>query len=536
MNRGLQKILRWFALAGSTGLLLAVSAIPSKVWFLNFVALVPLLFAAQDLIKHKKSFWPFVGCILVSMSVFYLSVGFWILKTANLGFLLGILIIVPFLLLLSPYILLLKNNKKIAPLFFIAAWLTAEYIQGFFELGSPFFNLGHSLGAAPTLIQWYEYTGAAGGTLWILLVNVLLYTLINSLIFKTGKWKTHAIVTLSTLFLPVLISLTIFYTYEEKGNTAEVLVVHPSTDNRDVKYRKNIYELMDIYLDIALPHITENTEYVVLPETAITNTGWVEDYNRNLVFQHWFEHTAQFPTLKLISGAIAYESIPNVKKIKHYEKIPGIRFSENYKTWYYTYNAALQLEQNQAAQLRVKDRLVPFQEYAPYPTILPKLSPVGIDFQFSPREKNRQVFTSGNGLKTAALICYEVVYGNLFARVAREGAEAFFVLLNEGWYDNLKVSRQFLQLSVIRAIENRRCIAHASNQGISAFINQRGDVVAHNESKFPSYLKLEILMNKKHTFITNTDNYIEFIVIIVSFLLILYEIIIKKIFPNKKNK
>lgn len=508
MNRGLQKILRWFALAGCTGLLLAFSAIPSKVWFLNFVALVPLLFAAQDLIKHKKSFWPFVGCILVSMSVFYLSVGFWILKTANLGFLLGIIIIVPFLLLLSPYILLLKNNKKIAPLFFIAAWLTAEYIQGFFELGSPFFNLGHSLGAAPTLIQWYEYTGAAGGTLWILLVNVLLYKLINSLIYKTGKWKTHAIIALSTLFLPILISLTIFYTYEEKGNTAEVLVVHPSTDNRDVKYRKNIYELMDIYLDIALPHITENTEYVVLPETAITNTGWVEDYNRNLVFQHWFEHTAQFPTLKLIPGAIAYESIPNVKKIKHYEKIPGIRFSENYKTWYYTYNAALQLEQNQAAQLRVKDRLVPFQEYAPYPTILPKLSPVGIDFQFSPREKNRQVFTSGNGRKTAALICYEVVYGNLFTQAAREGAEAFFVLLNEGWYNDPKVPRQFLQLSVVRAIENRRSVAHSSNMGISAVIDQRGVVLAQNESKQAGYLIQNMRFSKRRSLSSVAGNYL----------------------------
>jgi apolipoprotein N-acyltransferase len=508
-------------LAVFSGVLLAVSAIPSKAWFLNFVALVPLLFAAQYASKAKRPFWSFMGFVAVTMSVFYLWVGFWILQTANLGFILGILIILPFLLLISPHILLLKKNKKIAPLYLIVAWLSVEYIQNFYELGSPFFNLGHSLGAAPKLIQWYEYTGAAGGTLWILLVNVFLYNMINALIQKTGKWKKHLVFAGSSILLPVFLSLAIYYTYEEKCNSVEVLVVHPSTDNSDVKYRKNIYELMDIYLDIALPHITENTDYVVLPETAITNTGWVEDYNRNLVFQHWFERTAQFPNLKLITGAIAYESIPNVEKIKHYEKIPGIRYSENYKTWYYTYNAALQLEQNRPVQIRVKDGLVPFQEYAPYPIILPKLSPAGIDFQFSSREKNQHVFTSGNGRKTAALICYETVYSNLFAKAARQGAEAFFVLLNEGWYEAPKVPRQFLQLSVIRAIENRRSVAHSSNMGISAVISQRGELIAKTESKEVTSLKNDIILNKRRTASALLKNHIELIALIISITLIL---------------
>jgi apolipoprotein N-acyltransferase len=519
-----------------SGVLLAISAIPSKVWFLNFVALVPLLFAAQLALRRKKSFWAFSGCVLLAMSVFYLWVGFWVLKTANLGFLLGILIILPFLLLLSPYALMLKKSIRVAPLYFITAWLSAEYIQNFFELGSPFFNLGHSLGAAPKLIQWYEYTGAAGGTLWILFVNILLYKLIKTFIEKTGKWKKPTIYVLSALLLPMVLSLAIYFTYEEKGNNVEVLVVHPSTDNSDVKYRKNIYELMDIYLDIALPHITGNTDYVVLPETAITNTGWVEDYNRNLVFQHWFERTAQFPNLKLITGAIAYEAIPDVEKIKHYEKIPGIRYSENYKTWYYTYNAALQLEQNSPVQIRVKDKLVPFQEYAPYPTVLPRLSPVGIDFQFSSREKNRQVFTSDNRRKTAALICYEVVYGNLFARAARQGAEAFFVLLNEGWYEDPKVPRQFLQLSVIRAIENRRSIAHSSNMGISAVINQKGDVVGQIESKKAGLIVKNLILNKQCIIASCLENYIGALSLAVLEIILIIQIVLNKIKLFRDNK
>jgi apolipoprotein N-acyltransferase len=256
------------------------------------------------------------------------------------------------------------------------------------------------------------------------------------------------------------------------------------------------------------PQLSEKTEYVFLPETAITNAGWVHEYNRNLVFQHFREKTAAFPMLKLITGAVTYEAIPDVEKIKNYKKIPGIRYSEKYLTWYYTYNAALQIEQTQPTQIRVKDGLVPYQEFAPYPTVLPYISPVGIDFQFSKREKNREVFIAENGNKTAAMICYEVVLGNLFYKAVRKGAEAFFVLLNEGWYNDPKVPQQFLQLSVVRAIENRRSIAHASNLGISAFINQRGEVIASTESKQPDFLKREIAMNNSKTLYTSAGNYI----------------------------
>jgi apolipoprotein N-acyltransferase len=226
------------------------------------------------------------------------------------------------------------------------------------------------------------------------------------------------------------------------------------------------------------------------------------------VFNYFFKHTGNFPNLKLVTGAIAYEEIPDVEKIRNYKKIPGIRYSKNYKTWYYTYNAALHIEKNRPVQMRVKEGLVPFQEYAPYPLILPRLSPVGIDFQFSTKEINRNVFTSSNNKQTAAIICYEVVFSRILYEAARNGAQAFFVILNEGWYENLKVSQQFLQHSVIRAIENRRSIAHASNMGISAFINQRGEVIAKTERKSSDFLKREIRMNRKTTFAARTGNYI----------------------------
>ncbi|MEE4196943.1 MAG: apolipoprotein N-acyltransferase [Bacteroidales bacterium] len=508
MKRSLHKVFVVIILPILTGLLLGVSALPSSAWYLGFIAFIPLLFASDDVLSYKRSFFTFVLQLLIALVVFFLWGYYWVLQTANLGFLIAFVIILPFLLLIPFYILFKKKGNKYAALYFIAAWLTVELIQSYFQLGSPFYNLGNNLGANPKIIQWYEFTGASGGTLWILLVNFLIYSFIKMLRSDRKQWMQRSAALLAVLIIPVIISTIIYNNYKEKGTASEVLVIHPSTDNRDVKYRVNIYELMDIYLDIMLPEITENTEYVVLPETAITNAGWVKDFNRNLVFNYFYKHTDSFPDLKLVTGAISYEEIPNVKKIKNYKKIPGIRYSENYKTWYYTYNAALQLERKRAVQMRVKEGLVPFQEYAPFPGIIPRLSPVGIDFQFSSRDKNRDVFIASNNRKVAAIICYEVVYNKIFYPAVRNGAQAFFVLLNEGWYDSKKVPRQFLQHSAIRAIETRRSIAHASNMGISAFINQRGEVIAKTDSKSAEFLKGEIKMNRKTTFAARTGNYI----------------------------
>ncbi len=441
----------------------------------------------------------FILQMAVAFLVFYFIAGNWILQAAHMGLILGLLVVLPHLFILSPYILFLKKGSRWASGYFLFAWVAMEFVQSWFQLGSPFYNLGNNLAARPEIIQWYSFTGSTGGTIWIVLINLLFLSLTKSVIRHKAGWLKPVMAVSVVVFLPVFISLIIYHTWRERGVPAEVLIVHPATDNSDIKYRVNIYELMDIYLGLVNPHLTDRTEYVVLPETSITNAGWETDFNRNLVFDRWYERTADHPGLKLVTGAITYEVIPDVKRIKGYERNPGIRYSQNYKTWYNTYNAALLIEKGRPVQIRVKEGLVPYSEYAPYPRIMPRLAPIGIDLQFSRRKSDSPVFKAGDHHKTTALICYELVYGRLFSRAARKGAEAFFVILNEGWYDVPRVSRQFLQLSVIRAIENRRCVAQSSNMGISAFVNQKGEVTNQADSKYPAILKKSIHFNSDKT-------------------------------------
>ena len=49
-----------------------------------------------------------------------------------------------------------------------------EHLHLSWDLAWPWLNLGNALGSTPKLIQWYEFTGARGGTLWIILTNFAL--------------------------------------------------------------------------------------------------------------------------------------------------------------------------------------------------------------------------------------------------------------------------------------------------------------------------------------------------------------------------
>jgi apolipoprotein N-acyltransferase len=525
------KIFNVVVLTTISGIFLGLSVSTSNIWYISFVAFMPLLFAAEMALSFKKYFSVFILQLLTTLVVFYLIAGFWVVRTANLGFLFGIILVVPFLVLISPYILFLNKSKKIAPLYFIVAWLSAEMIQSYFIIGTPFYNLGNNPGSTPSLIQWYEYTGSAGGTLWILAVNFLLYKVVFTLINREKVKKGVIIALLSVFLCPMIFSVLIFRTYKEKGKLVKVMVVHPATDCYNMKYNTEIFKLMDYYLDIIKPGLDEEVKYVVLPETAITNGGWLHELEKNIVLDHFNIETIRFKDLCLITGAVTYKAIDNVNVQSNFEKNPQLKYSDNYKKWYYTYNTALQVEKYKRVQYRTKQELVPFQEYTPLPGILPNILPLGVNFQFSSGEDKKSLFTS-SGNKIAAIICYEAAFGSLYRKYSKEGAEAFFELLNEGWYFNTKVSEQFLNLSVIRAIENRKDIARSSNMGISCFINQKGEVLSQKAGSEAGFIIGEMKFNKQKTFSGIAGNYPEYLSVVLM-LIMLGKLIISNERQNK---
>ena len=108
-----------------------------------------------------------------------------------------------------------RTSQNRSLLFLIALWICFEKLHLGWEFSWPWLNLGNGFSEYITWIQWYEYTGTFGGTLWVLLTNTLVFTSIlkynqekSKQIIKVAVLKTSLLIS-----IPILVSFIIFKTY-----------------------------------------------------------------------------------------------------------------------------------------------------------------------------------------------------------------------------------------------------------------------------------------------------------------------------------
>ena len=92
----------------------------------------------------------------------------------------------------------------------------------------------------------------------------------------------------------------------------------------------------------------------------------------------------------------------------------------------------------------------------------------------------------------------------------RQGAQFIAVITNDGWWGNTAGKDQHIAYAKLRAIETRRWVARSANTGISAFINQRGDVVQQSRWWTADALKQDINLNEEITFYVSSGDYIAY--------------------------
>jgi apolipoprotein N-acyltransferase len=124
-------------------------------------------------------------------------------------------------------------------------------------------------------------------------------------------------------------------------------------------------------------------------------------------------------------------------------------------------------------------------------------------------DENRSDFErKSDGLKIAPVICYESVFGEYLTEYINNGANLIFVITNDGWWGNSPGYRQHMVFSKLRAIETRRSVARSANTGISAFIDQRGDVFQATKYWVPAVIRQKINANDYLTFYVRYGDYI----------------------------
>ncbi|HEY0461082.1 MAG TPA: apolipoprotein N-acyltransferase [Pyrinomonadaceae bacterium] len=121
-----------------------------------------------------------------------------------------------------------------------------------------------------------------------------------------------------------------------------------------------------------------------------------------------------------------------------------------------------------------KIHLLPFGEYMPLPESIASEMPAFVgNFQFGERYDLLPFGDASGGV----MICFESHFGELSREYARRGADVLVEMTNDGYLGNTPVLRQHLANTVFRAVETNLPVLRVTNVGITAYINERGEVL-----------------------------------------------------------
>jgi apolipoprotein N-acyltransferase len=532
---------RLFLYSVFTGLLLAPAWYQWGTGLILLIALVPLLsvedYLYQERVQHRPH--KFLLYSFLSFFIWNTLTTWWIWNATEAGMFLAI-IINSILMSLTMWLFhITRRNTGDGPGYFglIVYWLVYEHFYMNGEINWPWLNLGNGFANDILIIQWYEYTGAFGGTLWVLISNILAFRLLKKYIIarKIRPLIRPLIILLFLIIIPISVSLVRFITYKEKDDPREIVVIQPNIDPYNEKFLGlDMDTQMGILLRLADSLATGKTDYFVAPETFINNNVWLHNLEDNHSIRQLYNFLSKYPRAHFVVGMTCYKEYTHPDSItKTANPIRGTNI------YYDSFNASLQLDSTNRTPVYFKSKLVVGVEKMPYTHYLQFLKRLtlrlGGTFRSHGIQDHRESFPSSRrdgGVGTP--ICYESVFGEFVTEYVTAGATLIFVITNDGWWGDTPGHRQHHSFSRLRAIENRRSVARSANTGISSLINQRGQVLQHTEYWVADVIRGTLNSNTKMTFYTRHGDYIPRAAYFFALLILLYTLV-KVILRKRMN-
>ena len=508
----MKRIYRLF-LSILTGLILSLAWLGFPGWTL-FVAFLPLLFLDKFFVENKEnyksvSFW---GHAFLAVFLWNIITTWWIAYASLVGAILAIVansFLMSFFLWLG-HVARRNFRSNLGYLALIVFWISFEYFHFHWDIEWPWLTLGNGFANNIKMIQWFEFTGYLGGTLWILIMNILFFRIAVLAITKAPSrfYFYPAAGAILLIVVPVSVSYYIFSNYEEAENPQNIVVVQPNINPYSERYdREAENEKLAKYIQLAQTKAEDNTDFIIGPETLFERyPDWNEDQleiNTQLTrLRNWMMN---YDNAELVFGVSSSKIYPDKNN-------SPITARERNNVVYDVFNTAVFLDRNGDPQIYHKSILVPGVEKMPFMKYMKFLKDIAIDLGGTSgslgRQKEPSVFVSDDGTKTAPVICYESVFGEYVTEYVRKGAQLIFIITNDGWWRNTPGYKQHMSFARLRAIETRRSIARSANTGISCFINQKGEVFKATEWWTETAIKGQLNINNDLTFYVKYGDYI----------------------------
>ncbi|MGO3706740.1 MAG: apolipoprotein N-acyltransferase [Mesonia hippocampi] len=516
-------------LALLSGLLLAGGWPTYGFPLLLFFGFIPLLWIEYQLrltpSNKPKKIQVFAYAYL-SFFIFNIITTSWLYFSTPFGMWFAVLVntLLMSLVFLIYHIIAKKVNFFIGSLFLITLWISFEKLHLIWDFSWPWLNLGNGFSEYFSWIQWYEYTGTFGGSLWVWAVNFTLFK--SFLLFQKYKEKNilirGAVKGGLLILIPIGISLSIYYTYTPSSTgKINALVLQPNINPYTEKYNTTDKRIGKLLNSLSKKYATDSTQIIIAPETVFADGTNLNNLLNSTAIQSSRELLQEFPHTNFLTGISLYKPIRNPAEITYQSNFLREGF------WFNDYNSAFLWNNSQAPQLYHKSKLVVGVETFPYKEILqPILGDVMLDMggtvAMKTTQPKREVFLLNNNKKVAPIICYESVYGQYVGNYVKNGAQFLAIITNDAWWNNTQGHKQHLSYARLRAIETRKSIARSANTGISAFINEKGEILNQLGYEKQGAIQAQISLNNKLTFYSKYGDYIARISLFLSLFIFLY--------------
>jgi len=511
-------------LSAVSGLLLFAAWPVSPFTFLIFIAFVPLLIM-EDRGMSRLLFFVYTNLALL---IWNIGTTWWTCNSTVPG---GIAAMLANSLLMSiPWIGFYNVKKRMGSkagyISFIIFWLCFEYIHLNWELSWPWLTIGNVFATHPGWVQWYEYTGVGGGSLWVMLVNLLVF-------FALKKNRRASIALGIVLVLPFVVTIIMGSSGEAGQGKSNIVVVQPNVDPWDEKFAAGKQEAqLQKLIQLSESKIDPDTRLVVWPETAIP-VAINEDSLKNSYFilPVWGFLKAH-PSINLVTGIEGFRFYKENNKSATARRIPESA------AYFDSYNSAVIMDSNDF-KIYHKSKLVPGAEIMP--SFLHFLDSWFEKFGGTTGgyvgQKERTVLKSfNNSYRIAPAVCYESIYGEFMSKYICNGANIITVITNDGWWGNTAGYRQHENYARLRAIETRRWVVRSANTGISCFIDPWGKVIDPQPWDKTAAIKLTVPTDgqEQFTFYTRVGDLIFKIAVVLTLLMIGWNLFV--MIKNRLNR
>ena len=407
-----------------------------------------------------------------------------------------------------------KFTGSLPYIFLAVAWIAWERFYFDAEISWPWLVLGNSFARTTWAIQWYEITGALGGSLWIWACNLGIFGLLvsisdGSIFYWNWKAKTAALTGIVLLFAgPLAASGIIGKDYKDSMESPDqlpVVIVQPNIDPYN-KFQAMTQDQQNALLESQIVSALKDRRadsitsplLVVAPET-FTSDIVCGDYPRSRTWRRFTSLLQEYPGVNMLFGASSYDYL-------YQEERPSYT-ARNLRDglWVESHNSALMIDGTSRTDIFHKSKLVVAVEHTPYPRIFCPIDDLlgGVMGRCVGQEEINILNVKGidgQDIPIGCAVCYESVYGEYYTDYIRKGARAMTIITNDAWWGDTPGYRQHLSYASLRAIETRRAIARCANTGISAIIAPSGEILQPTPWWEPAVIESSIPLRDDITF------------------------------------